>query len=208
MELKQMCDELFNEPPTLENERIKLIPMKLEHSIPLFNISHPDIWTFMLSEIKTEHEMDTWVTNAIRLREQKMALPFVVILKESNQVIGTTRLYEINSNQRSCELGSTWYGINYRRTFVNSDCKFLLLKYCFEELNFIRVQIKTDERNIRSQKAIERLGATKEGIMRNERILANGYIRNAVLYSITNDDWSSVKQGLIKRESYYLSKQN
>jgi len=203
-----MNDKLFNEPPTLENERIKLIPMESEHSISLYNINHPEIWAFMLSEIKTEQEMDQYVTNAIQLREKKMALPFVVILKGSNQIVGTTRFYEINLNQKSCELGSTWYGINYQRSFVNSDCKFLLLKYCFEQLNFIRVQLKTDERNLRSQKAIERLGATKEGVMRNERILSNGYIRNAVLYSITNDDWSSVKQGFIDRESYYLSKEN
>jgi RimJ/RimL family protein N-acetyltransferase len=201
-----MDDKLFIEPPTLENERIKLIPMEIEHSNSLFNISYPEIWAFLLSEIKTKQEMEQWVTKAIQLREKKIALPFVVILKETNQVIGTTRLYEINLDQRSCELGYTWYGINYQRSFVNSDCKFLLLKYCFEKLNLIRVQIKTDERNLRSQKAIERLGATKEGIMRNERILSNGYIRNAVLYSITNDDWSSVKQGFIDRESYYLSK--
>lgn len=192
--MNQMYDKLFNKPPTLEGERIKLIPMEYEHSISLFHINHLEIWAFMLSEIKTKQEMDKWVANAIHLREQQMALPFVVILKETNQIIGTTRLYEINTKQRSCELGSTWYGVDFQRTFVNSDCKFLLLKYCFDELNFIRVQFKTDERNTRSQKAIERLGATKEGIIRNERILSNGYIRNAVLYSITNDEWCSIKQ--------------
>lgn len=198
--------EIFKEPPTLENKRIKLIPMKYEHSLSLFQINHSEIWALMLSEIKTKQEMDEWVANAIQLREQQRALPFVVILKATSQVIGTTRLYEINAQQRSCELGSTWYGVNFQRTFVNSDCKFLLLKYCFEELNLIRVQFKTDERNARSQKAIERLGATKEGIMRNERILSNGYIRNAVLYSITNDKWCAVKQGFMDRESHYLSK--
>ncbi|MBE1555240.1 GNAT family N-acetyltransferase [Sporosarcina limicola] len=197
----------FQKPPTLENDRIKLIPMEVEHSLSLFVINHPAIWTFMLIDVKAQQDMDEWVTNAVKLRNQGTALPFVVLLKETNQVVGTTRLYEINKNQKSCELGSTWYGVNAQRTFVNSDCKFLLLKYCFEELELIRVQIKTDERNERSQKAIERLGATKEGVLRNERILSSGYIRNAVLYSITNSDWGAIKRTFINRNTHYSSKQ-
>lgn len=196
----------FQKLTVLEGERIKLVPMELIHATELFAINHHDIWTFMLSEVKTLQEMENWVANAIQLREQKLALPFVVMLKETNEIVGTTRLYEINEKQKSCELGSTWYSKDFQRSFVNSNCKYLLLKYCFEELQFIRVQFKTDERNKRSQKAIERLGAVKEGIMRNERILSNGFIRNTVLYSITNDDWSSVKQGFKDRDTYYSAK--
>jgi RimJ/RimL family protein N-acetyltransferase len=199
-----MLQHLFREPPILENERIKLVPMEIDHSGPLYSINHSDTWAFMFLEVKTKQDMDEWVANAVNLREQKLALPFVVILKETNQVVGTTRMYEINETNRSCEIGSTWYGVDYRRTFVNSDCKHLLLKYCFETLGMIRVQLKTDERNVRSQKAIERLGATKEGILRKERILANGYFRNAVLYSITDNDWSSVKQGFVDRNAAYF----
>lgn len=196
----------FQKLTVLEGERIKLVPMELIHATELFAINHLDIWTFMLSEVKTLQEMENWVANAIQLREQKLALPFVVMLKETNEIVGTTRLYEINEKQKSCELGSTWYSKDFQRSFVNSNCKYLLLKYCFEELQFIRVQFKTDERNKSSQKAIERLGAVKEGIMRNERILSNGFIRNTVLYSITNDDWSSVKQGFKDRDTYYSAK--
>ncbi|MGE8203059.1 GNAT family N-acetyltransferase [Heyndrickxia sp. NPDC080065] len=202
-----MINLSFQNPPTLESERIKLIPMKIEHAAPLFTINDPKNWVFMLTSVNTENDMQEWAATAIKLREQKTGLPFVVVLKDSNQVVGTTRLYEINLNQRSCELGSTWYGTSYQRTFVNSDCKFLLLKYCFEELQMIRVQLKTDERNKRSQKAIERLGAVKEGIMRKERILSDGYIRNAVLYSITNDEWPAVKQGLLERKAAYSLKE-
>jgi RimJ/RimL family protein N-acetyltransferase len=196
----------FQNPTVLEGEKIKLVPMELVHASELFAINDHDIWAFMLGEIKTLQEMENWVANAIQFREQNLALPFVVMLKETNQIVGTTRLYEINEKQRSCELGSTWYSKEFQRSFVNSNCKYILLKYCFEELQFIRVQFKTDERNKRSQKAIERLGAVKEGIMRNERILSNGFIRNSVLYSITNDDWSSVKQGFKERDAYYSKK--
>jgi RimJ/RimL family protein N-acetyltransferase len=116
-----LVQSIFQEPPTLESERIKLIPMQIEHTRQLIAINHPEIWTFMLSEVKTENDMYKWVSNAIQLRQQGTALPFVVVLKETNQVVGTTRLFEINFSQKSCELGSTWYGINFQRTFVNSD---------------------------------------------------------------------------------------
>ncbi|MBH8599391.1 MULTISPECIES: GNAT family N-acetyltransferase [unclassified Thermoactinomyces] len=198
-----MNDTLFENPPVLEGKRIRLVPMEFEHVKPLFKINDPSIWTYTLTEIRTEKEMEDWVAEAIRLRLEKTALPFVVIIKDTNQVAGATRLFNMNGKQRCCELGSTWYGVEYQRTFVNSEAKFLLLQFCFEELGLIRVQLKTDERNLRSQAAIERLGAVKEGILRNERILHNGYIRNAVLYSITNQEWEKVKQGLLEREKRY-----
>ncbi|QQZ08697.1 GNAT family N-acetyltransferase [Heyndrickxia vini] len=198
--------ELFNNPPTLENERIKLIPMQKGHVQSLYVINDPSHWNYMLTIVKSEQEMQEWVSAAIKLREQQSALPFVVLLKETNQVVGTTKMSYIDFKQKSCEIGSTWYGTDFQRTFVNTDTKLLLLTYCFEELKMIRVQLKTDERNLRSQKAIERLGAVKEGILRNERILSDGYIRNAVVYSITNQEWKTVKKGLIeKRNSYSAS---
>ncbi|XXM72329.1 GNAT family N-acetyltransferase [Lysinibacillus sphaericus] len=193
----------FESNLVLEGDRIKLAPMKLEHAPGLFRINHPEIWAFMFSEIHTLGEMERWVSEAVKLREQRLALPFVVILKETDEIVGTTRIYELKESHKSCEVGSTWYGRDSQRTFVNTETKYLILRYCFEELGMIRVQLKTDERNVRSQKAIERLGAVKEGILRNERILASGYVRNAVLYSITNDEWAWVKQGLLDRNARY-----
>ncbi|MGM0834746.1 MAG: GNAT family N-acetyltransferase [Bacillota bacterium] len=199
-----MKEQLFSSQLMLENERIRLVPMSQEHSKGLYKINVPETWAYMLLEISKQEQMDEWVAAAIKLYQEKLAVPFVVILKETGQVIGTTRIYELNEVHKSCEIGSTWYGVGYRRTFVNSDCKYLLLNYCFETLKLMRVQLKTDERNVRSQKAIERLGATKEGILRKERILANGYIRNAVLYSITDDDWNGfVKQRFLERNAAY-----
>ncbi|MGE6258047.1 GNAT family N-acetyltransferase [Heyndrickxia sporothermodurans] len=198
-----MSQILFHHPPTLENERIQLIPMEFQHASELFNINQSKIWDYMLSSVQTEEDMQNWVAAAIEQREEQTALPFTVILKETNQVIGTTKMSLINFQQKACEIGSTWYAQEYQRTFVNTDCKLLLLTFCFEDLQLIRVQLKTDERNNRSQKAIERLGAVKEGVLRNERILSDGYIRNAVIYSITNNEWPVVKKGLIeKRRSY------
>ncbi|WP_416825374.1 GNAT family N-acetyltransferase [Ectobacillus polymachus] len=199
---------IFQQPPTLENNRVKLVPMQQEHAPLLYKICNHDLWTHMLGNIEKEEDMEKWVANALRGRQAKTSLPFVVMLKESKQVIGTTRVYDMSNKMKSCEIGYTWYAMPYQRTYVNSDCKYLLLQYCFEQLEYIRVQFKTDEWNIRSQKAIERLGAVKEGIIRNERIHINGYIRNAVLYSITNQDWMEVKQKFLKREKEYTKTQN
>jgi N-acetyltransferase len=193
----------FDPDLVLEGGRIKLAPMKLEHAPELLRINHPDIWAFLFSEISTIQEMETWVSEAVKLREQRVALPFVVMLKETEEIVGATRLFELNTRMRSCELGSTWYGRDFQRTFVNTETKYVVLQYCFEELGMNRVLLKTDERNLRSQKAIERLGAVKEGVMRKERILAGGYVRNAVLYSITNDEWPEVKEGLLNKIARY-----
>ncbi|MCA1054168.1 GNAT family N-acetyltransferase [Rossellomorea aquimaris] len=193
----------FDPQFVLEGERIKLVPMKLEHARDLFRINDRDLWAFMFSEISTLEEMERWVSEAVKLRGQRAALPFVVMLKDTDEIVGTTRMYEWNEKQKSCEVGSTWYDKDYQRTFANTETKFVLLQFCFEQLGMIRVQLKTDERNVRSRKAIERLGAVKEGILRNERILANGYVRNAVLYSITKEEWAGVKRGLRDRMEHY-----
>ncbi|MCC5800897.1 GNAT family N-acetyltransferase [Rossellomorea vietnamensis] len=198
-----MKTNIFQSPPTLENEKIKLIPLEVHHSAALLEANDPEIWRFMLTEITTIEQMEQWVTDAIRLREQKTAIPFAVVLKEQNKIIGSTRLFEIILTQKSCELGSTWYSKDHQRSFVNSNCKFLILRYCFETLGMMRVQIKTDERNHRSQKAIERLGAVKEGVLRKERILSGGYVRNAVVYSIIDEEWPSIKEGFAMRNSKY-----
>jgi RimJ/RimL family protein N-acetyltransferase len=103
---------------------------------------------------------------------------------------------EIRPEHNGLEIGGTWYGVEFRRTQVNTECKYLLLRQAFEELGCIRVQLKTDSRNERSQRAIERLGAMKEGMFRNHMILPDGYIRHSIYYSIINSEWPEVKSRL------------
>jgi N-acetyltransferase len=107
-------------------------------------------------------------------------------------------------NDRGLEIGGTWYGLDFQRTAVNTECKYLLLKHAFEDLKCIRVQLKTDSLNERSQKAIERIGAKKEGVLRNHMILPDGRIRHSVFYSIIDTEWVDVKKRL---ESMLESKQ-
>lgn len=120
----------------------------------------------------------------------------MIIDQATNQVVGSTRFLDISSQHRQLEIGSTWLTPSVWRTRMNTECKYLLLKHCFEVLETIRVQIKTDRRNVQSQRAIERLGAVKEGVLRRHRILPDGYVRDTVYYSVIDEEWPAVKARL------------
>ncbi|WP_238327843.1 GNAT family N-acetyltransferase [Paenibacillus gorillae] len=112
---------------------------------------------------------------------------------QGKKIVGSTRLFDLSAEHRGLEIGSTWLNPSVWRTRVNTECKYLLLREAFEHLDMLRVQIKTDLRNLQSQAAIERIGAVKEGILRKHRILHDGYVRDTVMYSITNDEWPDVR---------------
>ena len=189
---------------TLENDRIRLLPMQLSHAEELQAINHDSIWTYMLFQATTEETMREWIQSAIDLRGEMNTIPFVVVLKSTGEVVGSTRIQHIDYERQSCEIGASWFGTKAQRTFINSDSKFLLLEYCFEVLNLMRVQVRADERNERSNKAIERIGFTKDGIIRKERAL-HGVPRNLIIYSIIDDEWPEVKKNLlIKQQSYMM----
>lgn len=116
--------------------------------------------------------------------------------KQLDQIVGSTSFLSISIPNRNLEIGYTWLTPTVWRTRVNTECKYLLLKHCFETLKTIRVQLKTDRRNVRSQRAIERIGAIKEGTLRNQMIMPDGYLRDSVLYSIIDQEWASVKRKL------------
>ena len=189
----------------LENDRIKLIPMQYEHVQELHKINHESIWSYMLFQATDYRLLEQWVINAISLREELSTLPFIVVMKETNEVVGSTRLQYIDYENESCEIGASWFGVKAQRTYVNTDSKYLLLEYCFETLKMARVQIKADERNERSNKAIERIGFTKEGVIRKERTL-HGVKRNLVIYSIIDDEWPDVKLKIEQLQEKYNTK--
>jgi hypothetical protein len=118
--------------------------------------------------------MRNWVLDILVTRRKGTDLPFVAIHLASGRVAGATRYLNIMPKDRGLEIGGTWYGPEFQRTPVNTECKYLLLRHAFETLGCIRVQLKTDLRNERSQKAIERIGAVKEGVLRNHMILPDG----------------------------------
>lgn len=150
----------------------------------------------LYGNIKTYDQMIAWVRDMLRFQSAGTDLPFAVIHLKSGQAIGATRYLNIETQHRQLEIGGTWYGIDYQGTGVNTEAKYLLLKHAFEELGCIRVQLKTDARNLRSQRAIERLGAVKEGVLRQHMITPEGIIRDSVYYSILDREWLGVRQNL------------
>lgn len=122
-------------------------------------------------------------TSYEQMRQSDTSIVFVVANSETDELFGSTRTYNIDKANKSCEIGATYYGKSFQRTKINKTAKWLLLTYAFETLGLIRVQFKTNEENLVSQKAIERIGAMKEGILGNERIRSTRKPRNAVIYS-------------------------
>ena len=185
-------------PVILEGKHVRLEPMTEAHVPGLTQIGvGQTFWDFMLyGNINTEADMANWVQDILSRAEKGTDLPFVAIQLASGRLAGATRYLNIMPKDRGLEIGGTWYGPEFQRTAVNTECKYLLLQHAFETLECIRVQLKTDQRNERSQKAIERIGAVKEGVLRNHMILPDGRYRHSVFYSILDSEWPQVKQHL------------
>lgn len=192
-------------PVTLQGKHVRLEPMTEAHVPGLAQIGiGQSFWDFMLyGNIQTETDMRNWVMDILSRTEKGTDLPFVAIHLASGRVAGATRYLNIMPKDRGLEIGGTWYGTDFQRTPVNTECKYLLLSHAFETLKCIRVQLKTDKRNERSQKAIERLGAKKEGILRNHMILPDGRFRDSVFYSILDTEWADVKKNLEEMMTKY-----
>lgn len=182
----------------LQGKHVRLEPMTEEHIPGLAEIGvGQTFWDFMVyGNINTVADMRNWVRDILGRAEKRTDLPFVAIHLSSGRVAGATRYLNIMPQDRGLEIGGTWYGLEFQRTPVNTECKYLLLSHAFEMLRCIRVQLKTDLRNERSQKAIERIGAVKEGVLRNHMILPDGRVRHSVIYSILDSEWPDVKKRL------------
>jgi RimJ/RimL family protein N-acetyltransferase len=141
------------------------------------------------------------VRELLDLQAHGTDLPFAVIYLASGNAIGCTRYLHIDPPSRSLEIGGTWYGLEYQGTLVNTECKYILLKHAFETLECIRVWFKADTRNLRSMRALERIGAIKEGVLRNHMILPGGFIRDSIVYSLLPEEWPQVKNKLEARLS-------
>lgn len=187
-------------PIVLIGKHVRLEPMTEEHipGLAEIGVGQP-FWDFMLyGSITSVDDMRNWVQDILSRAKKGTDLPFVVIHIASGRVAGATRYLNIVAQDRGVEIGGTWYGTEFQRTAVNTECKYLLLSHAFETLGCIRVQLKTDLRNERSQKAIERIGGIKEGVLRNHMILPDGRYRHSVYYSILDSEWPEVKQKLEK----------
>jgi RimJ/RimL family protein N-acetyltransferase len=185
----------------LVGKYIQLEPMRMEHSQELaYAGREPSIWKYMLYGMVTnEEKMIVWVLDILNRKASGTDEPFVVRDLSSGRIVGATRYLNISHKDRGLEVGGTWYDTDFQRTYVNSEAKYLMLQNAFETVGCVRVQFKADSRNEKSLKAIERLGAKKEGVLRNHMILDDGTLRHSVFFSILPEEWPEVKEGLARR---------
>lgn len=191
--------KLWDEQFELKGEMVRLLPISYDHLDGLWEAAQPDeIWTFMATVVRSKEEMEQMIVSAINKRDKGNEYTFTVV-NQDDRIIGSTRFLDILPEHKSLEIGSTWYHPDFWRTRVNTECKYLLLSHAFECWQLRRVQLKTDSRNFRSQQAIERIGAVKEGTLRKDRKISGGYVRDTVFYSILLEEWGTVKKELARK---------
>jgi RimJ/RimL family protein N-acetyltransferase len=192
------------EPTTLEGRYIVLRPPSIDDRDGL-SIAAIDgeIWNNRFSQFPNLNEIEKYIQEMLDLSSKGSILPFVTIHKASNTIVGTTRYLNIDYENHRLEIGHTWIAKSWRKTYVNTEAKFLMLQYAFEKLACIAVEIRTDVLNIVSRKAIQRLGAKQDGILRHHKIMRDGRIRDTVCYSIIKPEWKQVKENLMKKLMKY-----
>ncbi|MBU3084564.1 GNAT family N-acetyltransferase [Acinetobacter seifertii] len=189
---------------TLSSHLIRLRILTIEDSRDLVTAaSDGELWNLPFTVVPSAETVDDYIQHALEGYQAGTVLPFVVLDIATGKIIGSTRFWKIDRKNLKLEIGSTWYSKSWQRTYANTEAKYLLLQYAFEELNCVRVQFTTDVLNEKSQNAILRLGAQKEGVVRNERIMPDGRKRNSVRFSIIDEEWPIIKDNLIKKLNYY-----
>ncbi|MGC6430523.1 MAG: GNAT family N-acetyltransferase [Jejuia sp.] len=181
-------------PVTLENSRVKLSPLSLDNYHHIIKIGkEPKLVQYSPSKVDTPEDLKNYVLTALEWQKNKTAIPFIVFDKHTKLYAGTTRYMNINKNNKVLEIGATWIGRNFQGTGLNKNMKFLMLQHAFEIMNFEKVEFRIDERNIASRKAVEKLGAQSEGLLRKNVVLINGFRRNTCCYGILREEWTNLK---------------
>ena len=185
-------------PVTLQGVHVRLEPLKDSHVPDLLEAGRdPEIWRLLPTPaFVTLDDARDWYDKAQRDHQTGQQIPFAIIHQASDRAVGSTRFLDIQRAHRGLEIGWTWIGKAWQRTAVNTECKRLLMGHAFDDLGAIRMQLKTDLRNERSQAAIERIGGVREGVLRDQMIMPDGYYRSSVYYSILREQWPDVRQRL------------
>ena len=186
------------EPVELEGRFVRLEPLSLEkHFEGLCSIGlDADLWRWTIAQVSTRDDMRKYLETALDEQFREISLPFATVEKQTGRVVGSTRFGNIDAPNLKVEIGWTWIGKDWQRTFINTEAKLLMLTHAFEIWNCRRVELKTNALNSRSRAAIQRLGAKEEGTLRKHMINASGSPRDTVYFSIIDDEWALVKANL------------
>ncbi len=186
-------------PPefSAEGQHVAVVPLSPEHETDLTEAAADgDLHRLWYTTIPTPAGVGAEIARRLDLRARGTMLPFAIIDRASGRAVGMTTYMNIDAANRRVEIGSTWYRQSVQRSPLNTECKFLLLRHAFEELDCIAVEFRTHFVNHQSRRAIERLGAKLDGVLRSHMILANGTVRDTVVYSVIAPEWPMVKANL------------
>ncbi|MCX2576067.1 GNAT family N-acetyltransferase [Pedobacter sandarakinus] len=183
-----------NLSPTLQNERVILRPLQESDEALLWPIAQETaLWIYGLKDLSIKENLHQYIQSAIKDREIGICAVWVIIDVATGNVAGCTRLAEISWKDERGQIGWTWIGKKYQGSGLNKAMKYEILNYGFETLGLNRIELKADERNVQSRRAILKLGATEEGTLRQHMKIANGFIRNTVFYGILKSEWPEIK---------------
>lgn len=186
-------------PQLLTRNNVTLAPLEEMHFDELTELAaDKHIWQHYIFDASNEKNFRKSLNDALTARDKETQYPWVIVHKSTGKIIGSTRLMDIVPEHRKLEIGWTWLLPEFWGTGINEECKMLILSYCFEVLHAVRVLLKTDENNMRSRKAIEKIGGKFEGILRNDMIRENGTHRNSAYYSIIDAEWKETKSRIEK----------
>ena len=188
------------ESVVLEGIHVRLEPLDARHRADLEAAAaqDPETFRYMGTNIAA-HGWDAWLREALDGVAEGRYVAWATVDRESGRAVGSTRFGDISPRDGRVEIGWTWIAPSHQRTAVNTEAKLLQLSYAFDELEATRVALKTDGRNLRSQAAIERLGAVREGVLRRHMVRPDGTTRDTVVFAVTIDDWPQVRAGLLAR---------
>ncbi len=186
-------------PTILKSTRLQLEPLTEKHRDELYQAAQDElIWAYSITKA-VGNNFHRWFDKALKNISEKKQLAFAVRRVADQQLIGSTRYYDINADHHRVSIGYTWFTPDTWGSFINPECKYLLLKNAFESLNINRIEFMTDSRNERARAALSKLGATKEGLLRYHTILEDGYVRDTAVFSIIQADWAALKTELETR---------
>ncbi|HWX78544.1 MAG TPA: GNAT family protein [Steroidobacteraceae bacterium] len=194
----------FADAVSLHGREVSLVPLSHGHHDDLIEaLNDGELWSLWYTSIPTPDQLDGEIRRRLALHQRGAMVPFTVIEKSSNQAVGMTTFMNIDAANRRLEIGATWYRKRVQRSAVNTECKFLLLSYAFEQLKCIAVEFRTHFFNRQSRAGIERLGAKLDGVLRQHQLGRDGTLRDTCVYSIVDGEWPTVKAHL----SYQLERQ-
>lgn len=189
-----MFREAFPDTLTLQTQRVTLRALQesdLEQFRPLSKSAA--LWTYFTKDLSQDQELEKWTKEALSDKRHERRFPFTIIEKSTGAICGSTSFGNISFYDRRIEIGWTWMGERFLGSGINTHAKFLLLQYAFETLNFLRVEIKTDNLNARAKKALLKIGATPEGVLRSHMQMFNDRRRDSIYYSILQHEWATIR---------------